>query len=391
MNPLSGLHILVVPSWWPSPEKPISGIFFTDYVRAFSAAGAKVGVIFPDLISIRQWGGGTSIPIRPRLTWEDLDGVPVARIRGLHTALGRPAWQMGRFRRWLRWGLREYRARHGVPDVLHAMISIPAGWACTHLDDPPAARVVITEETGPFSLVMTPGTGESFVRAAMAKAAKVVTVSERSRADIQLHGIDREILVCGNPVAKEFTDPTAKPRRRGAPARALFVGRMVAEKGVLDLADAVSGQEWASRVEWHFAGDGAALNETRDRFARNGLMAVFHGQCDRRRVAELMAESDFFVLPSHGETFGQAVAEALCMGLPVVTTRDTACGDFITPADGVLVEIANIASLRKGIHELVGKLDSFDCSAIAAQARSRFSGAAVAHRYSQWFRNALEG
>ena len=129
MSHLAGIHVLLVPAWWPSPEQPISGIFCTDYAQTFSAAGAKVGVVFPDLVSVQHLGKGTRIPWRPRLTVEDLSGVPVIRIRGLHTAFGRPALQMRRFRRWLRWGLREYRARYGEPDVLHAMCSIPAGWA----------------------------------------------------------------------------------------------------------------------------------------------------------------------------------------------------------------------------------------------------------------------
>src|SRR5438105_13375226 len=99
MAEMSGMHILVVPSWWPSAGQPIRGIFFTDYVRAFAAARAKVGVLFPDMVSLRMLGRRlrhgllsanttTSLPLSARLFWEDLDGIPILRIRGLHTAFG---------------------------------------------------------------------------------------------------------------------------------------------------------------------------------------------------------------------------------------------------------------------------------------------------------------
>jgi hypothetical protein len=41
MAVMTGIHVVIVPSWWPSPEQPINGIFHGDYARAFAAAGAK--------------------------------------------------------------------------------------------------------------------------------------------------------------------------------------------------------------------------------------------------------------------------------------------------------------------------------------------------------------
>ncbi len=37
----------------------------------------------------------------------------------------------------------------------------------------------------------------------------------------------------------------------------------------------------------------------------------------------LMRSVDLFVLPSHSENFGMAIAEALACGLPVITTNRT--------------------------------------------------------------------
>ncbi len=392
MADLSGMHILCVPSWWPSAEQPISGVFFTDYVWAFSRAGAKVGVVFPDLVSLRHLRPGVRAPILPRLTWDAVDAVPVVRIRGWHTALGRPSWQMGRYLKWLRWGLSEYSSRHGTPDLLHAMISIPSGWACAQLEGPLSRRIVLTEETGPFSLVMNNPVNAAFVREAIAKAATVVTVSEYARTDIRSHGIDRDIEVCGNPVAREFCETAVSDRANDGPIRALYVGRLVREKGIVELAEAAARIGKSVDVEWHFAGEGPEGERVRAIFHRNGMSnrLHMHGLCDRARVARLMSQSDVLVHPTYGETFGQAVAEALCMGRPVLTTRGTACAEFINNSNGLLVEPCNVESLVEGLQEWVRchRAGKFKTGAIATAARRRFSGDSVADAYGNWFRMA---
>jgi glycosyltransferase involved in cell wall biosynthesis len=164
---------------------------------------------------------------------------------------------------------------------------------------------------------------------------------------------------------------------------------MVPDKGVLELAEAAAMLGKAFDIQWHFAGAGPAMEEVRSRFERAGLAPrlYLHGPCDRRQVVELMSQSHFFVLPTHGETFGQAAAEALCMGLPTIVSRGTACAEFVGPDDGLLVEIGDPALLSAGLREMARRCGEFDRQAIARRARSRFSPAAVAQTYARLFRD----
>ncbi len=409
---MKGLHVVIVPAWWPSPEAPARGIFFTDYALAFAKAGARVGVIVPDLVSMREWRRAEA-PWRRRVTEESLQGIPVIRIRGRHTAFGRPALHMRRFRAWLRRGLTFYQARHGEPQILHAMCAIPSGWACTHLDDlggpdattglrpgrrrpdsrpPPRslpAPVVVTEHTGPFSLVMRRSSEARLVRAALDKAAAVVAVSDHLHGQMRAEGITRKILVRGNAAAREFLESEISNRPSHDPSRALFVGRLTAEKGIPELIDAAIRLHRAgAAIEWQFVGDGPLRGMLSARFQAAGLgqCILLHGQRARPEVVRIMSQCDFLVLPSHGESFGMAVAEALCMGLPVVTTRDTACAEFVDDSNGVLVDPKDVRSLEVGVCALVAKFQSYDRAAIAAAARNRFSPAGLAQWYEQLFR-----
>lgn len=433
MADLSGLHIVIVPAWWPSPEQPSAGVFFRDYALAFADSGARVGVVYPDLVSLRHLLGRsrgviaepsgsarpTRAPLVPRIDEESLrDDIPVIRIRGLHTALGQPHLQMWRFRSWLRRGLDAYRSLHGNPGVLHAMCSIPAGWASTAISDSMARPVVLTEHFGPFPALMTRRAGEKFVREAIARSAVVVTVSEFSRHEMERFGLRRDIAVCGNPVAREFLEAQRPPQsvpdagfRPPRALRALFVGRLTEEKGVRELVTAAIEAGRTAPIEWRFLGGGPLGPHIQNSFeaaASSGglpsptsvdaitasmpLTATCRllGEVSRQRVRDEMLNADFLVLPSHGETFGMAVAEALCVGLPVIVTRGTACEQFVNETNGLNVAMRDIDGLRTAIDRMARTIDSYDRGRIAEAARARFAPEAVAAFYGTIFRRLVE-
>ncbi len=397
MQEMTGLHVVIVPAWWPSPEEPIAGVFFVDYALAYAEAGATVGIIAPNLVSLRHLEKSTSIPWWPRTTMEDISGIPVVRIRGLHTAFGRPCLQMQRFRRWLRHGLAAYRDRHGEPDVLHAMCAIPAGWACTHLADRLADRVVVTEHTGPFSLVLSPNAGESYVRSGLTRAKKIIAVSETLRSQMQAAGINREITVVGNPVAPVFqaiappsveTDGYSRPRYR-----ALFVGRFTALKGLHELVKAAIQLATDERfaIEWHMIGYGPLEAMIRERFENAGLarQLVMQGLRDKPAIAECLRESHFLVLPSHGENCPLAICEALTVGRPVVTTDAPGCKALVGENEGEITRVGNAESLATGVARLLTNYSRWDWRSISAGARDRFSGESIASKYAELFRAVI--
>ncbi len=397
MAEMTGLHVVIVPAWWPSPEQPINGVFCTDYARAFLSAGAKVGVVFPDLVSVRYLGRGTSIPWTPRVFHEEMDGVPVIRIRGLHTALRMPWAQMHRFRRWLRRGLALYANRHGRPDVLHAMCAIPSAWACTSLADPLARRVVVTEHAGRFDRLIRRPCNGPYVRAGVDNAAAVVAVSESLVRKMRSGGVQREIDLIPNAVSDSFVAsaaPTVRKDDSGRPVyRGIFVGRLTENKGIRELIDAALTllDETRFSVQWHVVGDGPLGGEIERRYeaAGAGDHLVMHGFREKEDVALLLRESHFLVLPSYVENCPLALSEALCVGRPVVATEGSGCEAMVEQGDGCLVPIGNAERLAEAIRTLLLDYERWDGAAISERARRRFSGSVVSTAYAEVFRRVL--
>ena len=393
MGSLTGQHIVIVPAWWPTAAQPGAGSFFMDFASVFAAAGAQVGVIFPELISLSQLRQPGSKPLRPQISFESCtDNIPVVRIRGMSATFGRPQAYMKRFRDWLGLGLDAYAEKFGLPNVIHAGCLLPSGWAATHLDHPLARRVVVTEETGPFSDVMKHPAQTDMVHAAAERAVELVAVSDVLAADMKQHGIARSIRICGNPVASIFLESKVSAETNNPRPRAVFVGRLTRLKGVDELATVIERLDREGHaVDWELIGHGehAAAHRLVGRLQHGTL--TLRGPQDRTTVHQALGNADLFVFPTHVETFGIAVAEALCMGLPVVTTNGTGCAGFINDANGLLCDRDDADSLYNAMTAMLGRLHAYDRRKIAAAARSSFGPDAIAECYAEIFQQARDG
>lgn len=118
--------------------------------------------------------------------------------------------------------------------------------------------------------------------------------------------------------------PAPRPLPRNNEKVALFMGRLYPVKGLPLLVEA-----WA-RVRpagWRLvlagpdeAGHQRELEMLITRHDLNSLI-TFAGTVSGKEKEQLFHSADLFVLPSHSESFGMAVGEALAHGLPVLTTR----------------------------------------------------------------------
>jgi glycosyltransferase involved in cell wall biosynthesis len=161
-----------------------------------------------------------------------------------------------------------------------------------------------------------------------------------------------------------------RPTNRDSPTTeyrtALFVGRIYPVKGLPMLIDA-----WA-RVRppgWRLtiagpdeAGHRAELEQAA---AAAGIKDVvsFAGPLDDEAKRSALLNADLFVLPSHSESFGVALGEALAHGVPVLTTtavpwpmlRERGCGWQVDPTvDGIARGLRAAMSLDSATLHVMG-------------------------------------
>jgi glycosyltransferase involved in cell wall biosynthesis len=108
----------------------------------------------------------------------------------------------------------------------------------------------------------------------------------------------------------------------------LSVGRLTREKGVYELLDAYAKLEPSVRVRIGlvFVGDGAAREELERRAAgiQQGVVR-FCGWVHREQISEIYTLAEAFVFPTHSDTWGLVVNEAMACGLPIIASQVAGC------------------------------------------------------------------
>lgn len=123
--------------------------------------------------------------------------------------------------------------------------------------------------------------------------------------------------------ANEFREKLKLP-----PRFILFVGRLVPEKGVFDLIEAYAKLDRSIRSEVGlvFAGDGVSRKELMQRGEQISPGSIcFPGFAQREDLAAYYALAEALVLPTHSDTWGLVVNEAMACGLPIIVTNVAGC------------------------------------------------------------------
>lgn len=99
------------------------------------------------------------------------------------------------------------------------------------------------------------------------------------------------------------------------------------------------------------------------------------GHIESAAVAALLRRSDGMALPTLGENFGHAIAEALSVGCPVIIPDTTPWTAVVADGCGWVFDIDDPSDLRRALEEL------------AALPRSARNSARrrISHRYAQWW------
>ena len=135
----------------------------------------------------------------------------------------------------------------------------------------------------------------------------------------------------------------------------LFVGRLVRAKGVLDLLQAYALLAPGLREQFSvvFVGDGPMRSELESR-AREIYPGAIHfaGFVHRDDLPTYYALAECLVLPTHSDTWGMVVNEAMACGLPVVCTRVAGCAADLVGANGRLISAGDVAELAAAMEEV---------------------------------------
>ena len=214
-------------------------------------------------------------------------------------------------------------------------------------------------------------------RSALAAAHHVIVTGARTAATLAKHyGVPESKL---SVVLPGTDSPARRPAQSRTMAldtqvRLLCVATVTPRKGhdvLIDALAPLAGQDWQLRCAGSLERSSSCVRHLHRAIEAAGLREQVQllGEVDSPTLQACYDWADVFVLPTHLEGYGMALAEALANGLAIITTAGGAAADTVSAQAALLVPPADAdalsAALRRVLHEPMLRRD------LAAGARQR--------------------
>jgi phosphatidyl-myo-inositol dimannoside synthase len=356
------MRVLHIVTAFPRSKDDVIVPWLVEQLRRLTAAGYEVEVF----TSAYRGGGGNSyegIPVHRfryfASRWEDLTHDEAAADRMRRSLLYRVLplfyvagglWAIWRLARRRRFDI--IHVHWPVPHVLFGWLARRAGEGQPHLVTTwYGAELRWVQNSLPWL--------RGFVRWALRTSDAVVAISSYTAREIA-----RFAQVPVRVIPYSFGFPESQGARSSASDgsfRILFVGRLVARKGVTHLIEAVQRLPANLGTRLTVIGDGPERASLANQVHDSGLdgRVDFRGRVPESALLEAYAGCDVFVLPSivdaRGETEGLGVVllEAMSYGVPVVGSDIGGITDIIESGEsGLLVPQADADQLALALERI---------------------------------------
>jgi glycogen synthase len=264
--------------------------------------------------------------------------------------------------------------RHWQPEVTLAFFGVPGGAVAWHLRATRGVPYVVSLRGGdvpgfrPYDFALYHRLMAPVIRRVWHGAQAVVANSQGLRQLASRFDSRVPIDVIPNGVDRAHF---AVAERAWDPARMLFVGRVVYQKGLDLLLEALAGLR---EIPWHLvvAGDGSQREPLSCRASDMGLADRVHfvGWLGGEEILQAYRQANLFVFPSRHEGMPNAVLEAMAAGLPVVASRIAGNEELVVDGEtGTLVPTEDPGALRHALAMLLA--DGKRRAAMGAAGRKR--------------------
>ncbi|MGH9545470.1 MAG: glycosyltransferase [Terriglobales bacterium] len=357
-------RVLVIPSWYPSIEKPLIGTFFQEQSR-LSRSRYDTRVL---VVRRRSWGRRSlhhwlrTRYLGPRVTAvehsHDAEGLPVTKV-DIELANHRDPFDAITSRAEAVLALDALDSIGWVPDIVHCHCAVSAGVLGQHIAAMRSLPLIVSEHQHIIFDYFDPMHWKA-AKEVYAQATRVAAVSEFQRQILLMNGIAANPVVTGNYVDEQLF-ALAGGSAISNTIKLLFVGLASPLKDYETFFNSLvclkrrRNTTVQVKIICADTAEHRVNIETQALEHRSAAQIEVAPSADRQHVVDLLHWSNMLVSTSVAETFGIAVCEALMCGRPVVTTASGGISDFVTHGrNGFVVRIGDAESIAQGVLDIIG-------------------------------------
>lgn len=348
------MNILVIPTWYPSGKDKLMGIYHKEFCEALAKReNIKVNMLFIERERLNNPLKYLFMPKNDII--EEKEYTTYIR-RMLNVEPISFDLQLKRYVKVLDKAFKKYLKNNPKPDIIHAMVTLPAGYAACILGKKYNIPVVVTEHASYFKRFFE-GKNKKYGDYVL-KNATFTTVSNYMKKEMKNYTNNCEVLP--NLVN---TDIFLGKRKKIQDLRLVTVSALRQGKRIDDMIKAVKLLvEKDLNPKLTIVGDGFLKDYYENKCHELGMdrYVNFIGRKNKEEIAKILLENNIFVISSEKETFCIPGIEALASGMPVVSTKCLGPEEYITDKCGKLVDVGDIKGLADAINEVYTHLEEYD-------------------------------
>ncbi len=374
------MHVLALPKWYPGRHDPQLGDFIRKQVLA-TARQVRMSVLCVVPLSDLAQDHEQELDERDG-AWElrcyyRPDRSAFAPWRKLSNYL--------RYRKATRLGLERLLRERGRPDIVHVHILLRPALTALHLKRRLGVPYVVSEQSSEYldGRYAAKHRGSKHMhRRVFRQASAVTAVSPLLGEALVKHGLCERFDVVPNVVPGLDRPLPAQGPSHAFMVVADLVDRTKNVSGVLRAMAEARKQEPAITLD--LIGDGPDRGMLEQLVLSLGLSGSvrFHGRSANAEVLRLMAHTGSVIVNSNVETFSVVTGEALASGKPVIATRCGGPTAFITPANGILIDVRSDDQLSAAMVRLMREHGAYPPAQVRASVGDRFSVDAVGRAFA---------
>lgn len=379
--------VLIIPSWYPTEENKILGIFFKEQAIALKKHGYEVTVLFPEIRTMRSYSSSWKQGIQ--ITEED--GLKVYRYKTYNPLPARvPYSNAFLFYSRLKKLYKEMVLKDGKPDIIHAHSALWGGWAAAKIAKEEKIPFVVTEHSSKLVRDLLKPYEKKELANTLNHSDRIISVGPSLKKEMQKY-TDKHIFEIPNIVDYKAFQTSFHLKKQKDRFRFLSLAFLTPNKGMDNLIKSFANGYKGKDAELVIGGDGQQKDELVSLAKELGVedQVRFLGRLDRQQVITEMQNCDVFVLASKFETFGVVLIEALAAGKPVISTRSGGPESIVNEKNGILVPVDDIEELSKAMQRLNSHYDEYNPEEIRKDCENRFSEEAIIEKIEEVYHSLL--
>jgi len=374
-------YILWLPSWYPNKLAPFDGDFIQRH--------AKAAALYNDIVVIYA---------APDQEGKITHGVDKSFTRNGRLAehiiyFKRPAGLFGRLRAFLKWNkllrqtIKKYIEENGKPGIVHVHVPLKAGLIARWIKRRYNVSYVASEHSAHYNM----GSHDDFFDRSFIYRKEVAAVFKNATAVTNVSSVMGNIIKDLFNLANVYTinntvdtsqfnyEPSGNKKFRFIHVSTLTES----QKNVFGILRAIEKLS-KRRQDFEFTIVGPASKELKEVITRTGIehLVTLTGEISYVDVSKQMKNASALLLFSRYENLPCVIIEALCCGLPVITTDVGGIKELVNENNGMLVRSEDEDELTERMNYMINEYKNYHRERIAAIAQEKFSYSTIGKQFN---------